>query len=178
MTKKKHLKNTTNLKQNHEKQWSIYYLVCPYKNIVRYVGMSKDPQNRFAQHISQSDKMKKENPYKFNWIEKVKRKNMEPKLQIVLSNLTFDEAFLLEEAMIKALKTTHPKEITNIAPSNKPPVPKSKRIYKCDSEGNILKEYDGIRQAARKMKLSYGSISHCLAGRRKTCGGFIWRYAN
>lgn len=169
------MKNTKDLKQKRE--WNVYYLICPYKNTIRYIGISKNPEQRLKQHFSESEKMKKENPYKYNWLNKVRNKNLEPKLQIAFSNLSFDEAFVLEETLIKAFKSISPKDITNIAPSNKPPISKSKKIYKCDAEGNIISEYYGIREAARKNSVSYGSINHCLAGRRNTCGGYMWRYA-
>lgn len=174
-TRKMHMKNTKNLNRKHN--WNVYYLICPYKNIIRYIGISQNPERRIKEHLSSTERMKKENPYKYNWIEKIKRKNLKPKLEIAFSNLSFDQAFLLEETLIQAFKAMNPKDITNIAPSNKPPLSKGCKIYKCDSEGNILTEYSSIREAARKNEVSYGSINHCLAGRRNTCGGYIWRYA-
>lgn len=169
------MKNTKNL--NQKRDWNVYYLICPYKNVIRYIGISQDPKRRLKEHLASTERMKKENPYKYNWIQKMKRKNLEPKLEIAFSSLSFNEAFALEETLIQAFKTMNPKDVTNIAPSNKPPLTKGSRIYKCDKEGNILAEYCSIRDAARKNDVSYGSINHCLAGRRNTCGGYTWRYA-
>ena len=173
--RKMHTKITSDLSQKNE--WNVYYLICPYKSVIRYVGISKNPERRLKEHLSASDKIKKENPYKYNWIQKMKRKNLEPRLEIAFSNLTFEQAFILEETLIRAFKEMSPKDVTNIAPSNKPPLSKGVKIYKCDMEGNIITEYCGIREAARKNDLSYGSINHCLAGRRKSCGGYSWHYA-
>lgn len=49
----------------------------------------------------------------------------------------------------------------------------SKPIYKCDLNGDIIKEYPSIKQAQRENKLH--NISAALKGKIKTSGGFIWK---
>lgn len=53
-----------------------------------------------------------------------------------------------------------------------------KPIYKLDKNNNVLKEYNSISEASQKENLNLNAISHCLTGRSKTCGGFIWKYKN
>lgn len=44
--------------------------------------------------------------------------------------------------------------------------------------GEIVKRYSSIIQAQRETGISNGSIGDCLHGRRKTAGGYLWRYEN
>lgn len=60
--------------------------------------------------------------------------------------------------------------LARIAESNK------KRVIQLDKDGNVLKEWDSQTDAGRSLGLK--NINACLKGRRKLCGGFMWRYAN
>ena len=53
----------------------------------------------------------------------------------------------------------------------------SKPIKQFDKKGNFIKEFTGIKQAAKELNLSNTAIGNCLNGRSKTSGGFIWKYA-
>lgn len=44
-------------------------------------------------------------------------------------------------------------------------------------EGNEVKRFDFIRQAANETSISEYAIAQCLRGNNKTSGGFIWKYA-
>ena len=43
--------------------------------------------------------------------------------------------------------------------------------------GNVIVPYDSIQSAARLAKVSAGNIHRCCNGKRKTAGGYRWRYA-
>lgn len=49
-----------------------------------------------------------------------------------------------------------------------------KAIIQYDKEGNKIKEYISTAEAERQIGVS--GIAHCLKGRNKTSGGFIWKY--
>ena len=53
----------------------------------------------------------------------------------------------------------------------------SKKIIQYDLQGNIVKKWDCISDAARFYNVRPGNINNCLAGRNKTYKGYIWRYA-
>lgn len=55
---------------------------------------------------------------------------------------------------------------------------KSKAIYQYDLDGSFIKEWGGSRLAAEKLGISGQAITHCVNGRIKSSGGFIWRYQN
>ena len=54
--------------------------------------------------------------------------------------------------------------------------PKSKPIIQMDRQGNFLAEFDCTHEAERKLGISQGNIIMVLKGRRKTAGGFKWKY--
>ena len=58
-------------------QHSIYVLIDPRTNRVRYVGMSKQPFRRFGEHLVQ------EYDPKGCWIEELIQQEMLPKIEII-----------------------------------------------------------------------------------------------
>ena len=42
--------------------------------------------------------------------------------------------------------------------------------------GIVIKEYDSIIEASKENNIKHSNISRVLAGRRKTAGGYEWRY--
>ena len=62
-------------------QISIYGLVDPETDEIRYVGKTKQPLNkRLSQHIASQPK---HNTYKFNWIAKLKKNNLKPLIILI-----------------------------------------------------------------------------------------------
>lgn len=51
-----------------------------------------------------------------------------------------------------------------------------KEIIQYDLNNNLIKEWKGIKQAARTLNIKPPNLSATLNGRQKTCGGFIWKY--
>lgn len=60
--------------------------------------------------------------------------------------------------------------------SNTPTTP-NKKIKQYDLKHNFIKEYISINQAAKENNLDQGNISHCLLGKYKYSGGYIWEYS-
>ena len=60
----------------------IYGLLCPYDNIIKYVGQStQNPKVRLYQHLRNDSKY---NDAKTTWINKVKRLNLKDKVEIII----------------------------------------------------------------------------------------------
>lgn len=53
---------------------------------------------------------------------------------------------------------------------------KSKKIVQYDLNGNFIRFWDSMGEVEREAGISHGSISQCCNGKRKTAGGFIWKY--
>lgn len=52
----------------------------------------------------------------------------------------------------------------------------NKVILKCSLDGEVLKEFISISEAARIIGKSRQSLSRCVTGKAKTAYGFIWKY--
>ena len=52
---------------------------------------------------------------------------------------------------------------------------RSKKVYQYDLEGNLIKEWDGTREAGRN-GFSNSHISSCCLGKEKFHKGYIWSY--
>jgi len=51
-----------------------------------------------------------------------------------------------------------------------------KPVCQFDKLGTFVNTWKSITEAARSLGLSQGNISEVIAGKRKTCGGFIWKF--
>lgn len=51
-----------------------------------------------------------------------------------------------------------------------------KPIMQYDLKFNFVKEWDSIKQVEEKLKIDHSNISKCCKGKRKQCGGYIWKY--
>jgi len=49
-------------------------------------------------------------------------------------------------------------------------------IIQKTKDGEIIKEWESLQQAADELGIKRSNISHCLRGRIKTSGGFKWEY--
>lgn len=69
-----------------------------------------------------------------------------------------------EESIIEARNKSVTRMISNM----------SKPIMQFDMDGNYIKEYESIQSAQRELKISH--IWDCLVGKRKSAGGYKWKY--
>lgn len=54
----------------------------------------------------------------------------------------------------------------------------TKKIIQINVDGTIIKEWDSITDAEMKLKINHGKISMVCRGKRKTAGGYLWKYAD
>ena len=52
----------------------------------------------------------------------------------------------------------------------------SKITFQYDLQDNFIKEWESVSEVARQLNINQKNISECCKGRRKTAGGYIWRY--
>lgn len=69
---------------------------------------------------------------------------------------------------------------TNTAPVYEPYKLKRKKIVQKDLNGNILKVWESVSEAAGTLKIQISNIVRCAKGKttRKICGGYKWEYVN
>lgn len=51
-----------------------------------------------------------------------------------------------------------------------------KKVCQLSKNGKLIKIFDSITLASKKMNVDISSISQCLKGRSKSSGGYIWKY--
>lgn len=51
------------------------------------------------------------------------------------------------------------------------------RILQIDYNGNIVGDYDNLKEASEKTNTHKGQICECCRGKRKTAKGYSWRYS-
>jgi hypothetical protein len=51
-----------------------------------------------------------------------------------------------------------------------------KRLIQYDANGNKIAVFNTSREAGNALSINFGNIASCLTGKRKTAGGFIWKY--
>lgn len=54
--------------------------------------------------------------------------------------------------------------------------PTSKKIIQFDLCNNSIKKWDCIKEASKKLNIKDSNISLVCKGKRKTAGGYIWKY--
>lgn len=53
----------------------------------------------------------------------------------------------------------------------------SKKVCQYTKNGDFIEEYPSMAEASRQMNISSSIICECCQGKRKTAGGYIWKYA-
>lgn len=54
----------------------------------------------------------------------------------------------------------------------------SKRVAQHNPEGELIRVFPSIREACRKLGINNGNLTEVLKGKRRTCGGYVWKYIN
>ena len=80
---------------------SVYALVDPRDDIIRYVGVSKTPEVRYKQHMSNSGEG--DNSDKAAWIKELKTNGAKPRLSILEKGIPLEEKVEREEDWIRDL---------------------------------------------------------------------------
>lgn len=55
--------------------------------------------------------------------------------------------------------------------------PRARKIIQYDLEGNKIKEWSSVSEAAKSLNKLHGNISGCCSGAFKTAYGFVWRWS-
>lgn len=51
------------------------------------------------------------------------------------------------------------------------------KINQYDLNGNFIRQWDCIRHVQKELKINNSNIVACCKGKRKTAGGYIWKYS-
>lgn len=56
--------------------------------------------------------------------------------------------------------------------------PKARAVVQYDKDMNYIDKFSTLKEASEKTGCHYSNISSCCSRRIKSCGGYIWRYAD
>lgn len=52
----------------------------------------------------------------------------------------------------------------------------SKKIIQFDKNGKLIKKWDSLTDVTRELRIWKSNICKCCEGKRKTAGGYVWKY--
>lgn len=172
---------------NFNQKTFIYTLSDPYTKEVRYIGKTvKSLKSRLNNHLYTS---KKVNNYRCNWIKSILNKGNVPIIEI-LDECQWKDSQHLECYWISQFKSwgfdlvnsTEGGEGNlglklNNERKQKLRQSRIKKIYQYDLQGNFIKSYNSITEAAKSTGQKGNSkISNVATGKRGQAGGFLWSY--
>lgn len=56
-------------------------------------------------------------------------------------------------------------------------IKREKPVYQCSCDGELLAIFDSIKKAAETTGIERRLISHCLVGKSRSAGGYVWAYS-
>jgi len=172
--------------------YTAYFLIDPTTGIVRYIGLTKKTlQERLQRHLSDG---RDRNPYKYNWIQKLKRNGFIPEIIIYQDDLSEEKACELEVDLIRFFRILSGKKLTNIEdggvlPPNwagkthtkeskkKMSDKRKKPVWQLEMNGRFVKKFASQQEASRATGIDDSHIAKCCKKKLKSTGGFKWRYA-
>lgn len=156
---------------------NIYKILDPFTLKVVYVGKTKKELHiRLLQHFHDVFNRKRKFPLKQKWFEKLAKNQIFPKIELI-EQCSVSESNKREKYWINELKP-----IFNIMMNNNIKYIefisniRSINVYQYDLEGNFIKEWKSISEAAKTLKIENGNICAAASKRRKLAGIWQWSY--
>ena len=141
--------------------YQIYTLNEPNSDIVRYVGLTRNPEKRHKEHI----KEKRHNSYKSHWVSKLTQRGLEPKMDIIETDLSLQEAFEKEMHYIKLFKSFGAR-LVNLTIGGEAPMANKK--HSAETRAKMSEDRKGEKNAfygKKHTKETWDKIKEKLKGR-------------
>jgi predicted GIY-YIG superfamily endonuclease len=155
-----------------EKLYTVYMHTSP--NNKRYIGITTQTLKR---RWGKNGYGYVDNEYFWKAINKYGWDNFSH--EILFEDLSRDEALKKEIELIAFYDTTNPDKGYNITAGGSHTLcTKLKSVKQYTLDGKLVKEYECIRDASDETGINKGNISLCCNNKRKTTGGFIWKFSD
>jgi hypothetical protein len=162
-----------------QKEHYVYTHRNPVTGEIFYIGAGRD-YYRKEKTISTRDKDFANRGDK--WFEVVHHFGY-PLTERLVSNLTKEEAGVIERKLIKELQpeaniqTRLPRDQDTRDKIKKKFASKMQAVRQYTLKGKFVAQYESLHEANRQTGIDVGSISQCIRGKALTAGGFTWRFA-
>lgn len=167
--------------EKDKKNFIVYIHIFPNKKV--YIGITcQKPNERWR-----NGKGYKKSQIKIrNAIKKYGWENIEHKILYI--GLSKEEAEQKEIELIGFYGKHHSEEtkknLSELAKKrkhaketkNKIALSGMKKIIQCNKNGEEIKVWNSIKEAGKRNNICQPSISACAKGKRKSAGGYIWKY--
>ncbi len=130
----------------------IYALQDPITESIRYIGKAKNPAERFKKHLAELNSNRRSHYPVYQWMNKLLREGLLPKL-IVLASSISDDWQILETEMISQHRQELGRTLLNVADGGDQP--------RCSDEQrrlNALKMHAVLDARGRHSPIKKGSI--------------------
>lgn len=159
----------------------IYILSDPTDNMIRYVGKTNNPQQRYKAH---TNKCRDKNTHKRNWINTLRDKGLKPNF-FIIDKVDVKEWKYWEKYYI-TLFTSLGAKLTNktdggdgLTFGNQTSFKKgdgARVVLGIDRNGNIIHEFQSATEASISLGLHRSTIGSCASGHSKLSRGLAWIY--
>lgn len=159
-----------NINYREDMPYYIYIHTCPNRKC--YVGLSKNPKQRWNKGEGYKDNKEFYEAIKFYGWDNIKH-------EIVAETNYGWIARKIEKELISKFKKNG--KAYNIVNEDKPPYISQrkiplKKVGKYSKDGQLIKIYNSASEAHRDGNTCDSYIQSCCRGKIKTAGGFIWKY--
>lgn len=160
---------------------NIYKLIDPITNEVRYVGKTQTSLlKRLIGHIRELESnINPKFSIKNEWISDLLSKGHAPKIELieqVEESLTKEKEKYWVNYYSKSNSLLNVQYNLHEGYSKSVTERKSKTIFEYDLEGNFIREWKSIMDAATSHNIESSNISYAASGKRKCAGISMWRY--
>lgn len=156
----------------------IYCIKNPYTDKIVYIGKTNlELHVRLIAHCHEVYNRKRMfSTLKQKWFDNLIKNGILPKIELI-TECSLDEAANLEKYWIQlnnpilnVVFANNSKLLENISKH------KSIPIYQYNKNGNFIKEWKSITEAATELNIENGNICYAANGKRKLAGEWMWSY--
>lgn len=161
----------------------IYLLRDPIDNEVKYIGKTNNLKVRLKAHLNPA---RFKNTHKFNWIKKLRNKNLKPTLEIIekcsINNWKEREKYWIKYYLDAGTKLTNKTDGGDgLTFGNQTSFKKGeggKEVEGYNKEGKLIHKFQTAAEASNFFNLNRSTITACALGYNKTVKGLAWFYKN
>lgn len=145
----------------------MYYLYRLYSpEGLFYIGMTKNPSGRLLKHLANKNQNEKKHLPVYSHIRQY------------FGDISMKIICCGDEELIRLMEMHNIKLHNPIRNSSLGPKLGSNRIgvMQFSRDGLLIKKWPSIRKAAKSLNLQDTNIVKCCRHKRRTTGGYIWKY--